>query len=176
MEVPVLETERLKLRGHRISDFAASAAMWADPKVVRHIGGHASTPQQAWLRLMSYVGHWPLLGFGYWAIEEKATGEFVGELGFADFKREMEPSIKGMPEAGWVLRSHAHGKGYGTEALSAIFAWGDKQLPSKRIVCLIEPGNVSSLRLAKKYGFKEVQPTKFNGVPIILFERTGVKQ
>ena len=67
-------------------------------------------------RLLRYAGHWWLLGFGYWVLQEKATGAFVGELGFAQWKRELEPAIQ-VPEAGWVLATAAHGKGYATEAL-----------------------------------------------------------
>ena len=43
------------------------------------------------------------MGFGFWALEEKATGAFAGEMGFAEFKREIDPPILGTPEIGWVL-------------------------------------------------------------------------
>ena len=75
--------------------------------------------------MLSYLGHWSLMSFGYWALEEKETGRFIGELGFADFKRDIEPSLKGIPELGWALASPAHGKGYATEALRVVGAWGD---------------------------------------------------
>jgi RimJ/RimL family protein N-acetyltransferase len=77
VQVPVLETERLKLRGHRLDDFAPCAAMWADPLVTRHIGGIPLSAEESWTRLLRYVGHWALLGFGYWVVEEKATGNFA---------------------------------------------------------------------------------------------------
>ena len=67
--------------------------------------------------MLRYAGHWQWMGFGFWALEEKSTGAFAGELGFAEFKRELEPSIQGIPEIGWVLAPHAHGKGYATEAV-----------------------------------------------------------
>jgi RimJ/RimL family protein N-acetyltransferase len=120
---------------------------------------------------MNYVGHWSLLGFGYWLIEEKETGNFVGELGFADFKRGVEASIEGVPEAGWVLCPSAHGKGYATEALQAAHAWGDAHLPSLRTVCLIDPENAASLRVAEKYGYREIQRTTYLDSPTIIFER-----
>ena len=82
LQVPVLETERLKLRGHRLDDFSASAAMWADPNVTRHIGGQPLTEEEAWTRFLRYAGHWNLLGFGYWAVEEKATGSFAAVGGY----------------------------------------------------------------------------------------------
>src|SRR5271170_6882454 len=97
-EPPSLETERLTLRGHRLEDFVQCAAMWADPHVTRYIGGKPLTEEESWTRLLRYVGHWALLGFGYWVAEENATGSFVGEIGFADYKRDLEPSLKGVPE------------------------------------------------------------------------------
>src|SRR5271155_4605286 len=116
VSVPVLETERLRLRGHRLDDFASCAAMWADPivtrHITRHIGGRPFSEEESWHRLLRYVGHWVLLGFGYWVVEEKATGAFIGEVGFADWKRSLEPSLGEMPEIGWVFASSSHGKGY----------------------------------------------------------------
>src|SRR5271163_2081126 len=140
-EVPILETARLKLRGHRLDDFTHCAAMWADPQVTQYIGGKPLTEEEAWTKFLRYAGHWSLLGFGYWVAEEKATGNFAGELGFADYKRDLEPSLKGVPEIGWVLASHAQGKGYATEAARAAIAWGDAYFPSTRTACIIDPEN-----------------------------------
>ena len=91
---PILETERLKLRGHRLDDFVHCAAMWADPIVTKHIGGRPFTEEESWTRLLRYVGHWALLGFGYWVVEEKITGSFIGEAGFADYKRDIDPPLQ----------------------------------------------------------------------------------
>jgi RimJ/RimL family protein N-acetyltransferase len=90
---PVLETERLRLRSHQSSDFADCVSMWSDPGVVRYTIRDPSPPPRTWLRILAYRGHWALLGFGYWAIEDRVSGRFVGELGFADFKRDIQPSI-----------------------------------------------------------------------------------
>src|SRR4051794_20789338 len=108
--IPIIETDRLKLRPHQNEDFAECAAMWSDPNITRFTIGAPSSVQKSWMRMLAYRGHWSLLGFGYWAVEEKASGRYVGELGFADFKRDLEPSIKGMPELGWALAQHVHGK------------------------------------------------------------------
>src|SRR5579872_2841064 len=151
--VPVIETPRLRLRGHRIDDFADCASMWADPNVTRHIGGKPFTEEEVWARVLRYVGHWSWLGFGYWAVEEKSTGAFVGDVGFADFKRDIQPSIQGLPELGWVLDAHAHGKGYATEAVRAAIAWGTEHFGRSETVCLIHPENVASLRVAEKCAF-----------------------
>ena len=77
------------MRLHRIEDFDASAAMWADPEIVRHISGVPATREQSWARIMRYRGHWSLLDYGYWVVEDRATGMFIGEVGFADYHREI---------------------------------------------------------------------------------------
>jgi len=169
--VPVIETERLKLRGHRREDFRDCAALWADLEVVRYIGGKPFSAEEVWARLLRYVGHWQWMGFGFWAIEEKATGAFAGELGFAEFKREIEPSIQGVPEVGWVLAPHAHGRGFATEAVRAVVEWGDKHFGSTRTVCLIHPENLRSIRVAEKCGYKEFERTTYRGQATTIFER-----
>lgn len=170
-EAPVIETERLILRPHSLADYEPLAAMWAHPDVYRHIGGVPSTAQASWFRLMRYLGHWQLLGFGYWAVQEKSSGFFAGEIGYADFKREIEPSISGVPELGWVLAPPAHGKGFATEALRAAVAWGDGHFKENRTVCIIAPENLASVRVAEKTGFVEYARTTFMGEPTIMYER-----
>jgi len=169
--IPVLETERLRLRAHCEGDLAACSAMWADPLVTRHTTGKPQTSEEVWARILRYVGHWALLGFGFWAVEEKASGEFVGELGFADFKRSLEPPLHGVPEAGWILASPFHGKGYATEAMRAVIAWGDQHFGLVRTACLIHPENVASIRLAEKFGYREYARSVYKEHDVIMFAR-----
>ena len=169
--IPVIVTERLRLRAHRLDDFTASAAMWADSVVTRFIGGRPFSEEQTWARFLRYAGHWSFMGFGYWVVEEQASSAFVGEVGFADFKREIEPSIQGVPELGWVLVPRVHGRGYATEAVRAALDWGRTHLPSQRTVCLIHPENLSSIRVADKCGFREHCQTTYKNQPTVIFTR-----
>ena len=171
VQVPVLETERLRLRGHRLDDFLPSATMWADPLVTRHIGGKPFTQEESWTRLLRYVGHWALLGFGYWVVEEKATGRFAGEVGFANYKRDLDQAIKDTPEIGWVCAAAFHGKGYATEAARAAIAWGDTHFGPSSTFCLIHPENLPSIRVAQKCGYREFQLTMYRGHPTLVFIR-----
>jgi RimJ/RimL family protein N-acetyltransferase len=104
-------------------------------------------------------------------VEEKATGRFVGEVGFGDYKREIEPPLNGMPEIGWVLASSMHGKGYATDAVRAALAWGDANFGSVHTACIVDPENLASLRLAAKFGYRELQRTTYLGNPTIMFTR-----
>jgi RimJ/RimL family protein N-acetyltransferase len=168
--VPQLETERLQLRGHSIDDFPKSAAMWADPNVTRHILERPQTQEEVWRRFLCYVGHWAVLGFGYWVIMEKQTGKFVGEAGFADYKRKIEPSLEGVPEIGWALASRAHGKGLATEAVRAITAWGDAHFQTSTR-CMIAPSNTASFRVAAKCGYREMARTTYQGHETVMLSR-----
>ncbi len=113
--------------------------------------------------------------FGYWAIEEKSSGLYIGDLGFADFQRDLTPSFEGAPELGWALMPSHQGQGLATEALKLALAWGDDQLASltgiRRSVCMIDPENKPSLRIAEKIGYREYARTTFADSATILFER-----
>jgi RimJ/RimL family protein N-acetyltransferase len=113
-----------------------------------------------------------MMGFGFWALEEKATGVFLGELGFMDFRREMTPSFGVAPEAGWVLTTESHGKGYATEALRAATAWSDEWLQAPRTVCMIHPENARSLGVAEKCGYREERRAEYKGNQVIVFARS----
>ena len=172
-EAPTIETARLILRGYRLEDFPHLAAAWADPDVVRYIGGRPSTEEESWTRLLRNSALWPMLGYGYWAATEKATGLYAGDVGFADFKREIEPSIKGVPEIGWVLAPWSHGRGYATEAAQAALRWLESALGPQRTVCIINDDNLASLRVAEKCGYREFARTQYKGSNVVMLERRG---
>ena len=149
--------------------------MWADPVVTHYIGGQPLTEEETWTKLLRYVGHWSLMGFGYWAVEEKETGRYIGELGFADYKRDIQPSIENTPEAGWIFSPATHGKGHASEALREVLAWGDARFARGRTVCLIHPENAASIRLAEKFGYEEVRRTMYKNRDAILFSRNPLR-
>ncbi len=176
MAIPIIETERLIMRAHNLTDLEECVAMWADPDVVRHVGGAPCSRQVTWGRMQRYVGHWVMMGYGFWALEQRSTGRFVGEVGFADFKRDLKPSLDGTPEIGWVLASAMHRRGLATEAVTAAIAWGDVHIESDRSACVINPGNAASIRLAHKMGYREFARTEYKDRPAILFERFTSRQ
>lgn len=173
MAVPVLETARLRLRGHERRDFDASAAMWGDAEVARFIGGRPSSREEVWGRYLRYIGMWPTLGCGYWVIEEKATGRFLGEIGFMDAMREITPSLEGLAEHGWALVAEAQGQGLASEAVAATIEWGAGHFTPFQPVCMISPENAPSIKLAEKFGYREFARTTYKGAPTILFRRTA---
>ena len=170
---PALDAARLTMRPHAAGDVAECAAMWGDPDVTRHIGGRPFAPEEVWSRVLRYAGLWTLLGYGYWVLRERETGRFVGEVGLADFRRELHPPVDGAPELGWALARWAHGRGFATEAVRAALAWGDAHLRPARYTCLITPANAPSIRVAVKCGFREARSATYKGAETLVFERTG---
>ncbi len=172
LAVPVLRTARLLLRGPRVEDAQAHAALWADPVVTRYIGGVPVAAPESWLRLLRNAGHWALLGFGCWLIEDAASGQLIGEAGFLDLRRDTEPSFAGTLEIGWVVAPAAHGRGLATEAVRAMLAWGAGHFGPARVVCMIDPANAASLRLAQAQGFSDAGMVTLREQPMSLLART----
>lgn len=168
----MIETQRLLLRQPVLTDLKAISAIYADPDVVRHIGdGKPGTQQDSWFRLLRFAGHWQLRGFGYFAVMEKETGVFVGNVGLASFMRGLGDDFDPYPEAGWVLAASAHGKGYATEAAQAAHDWFDREHGPQRTVCIIDPPNAGSIRVAEKLGYRLMGERPFRDSSVLAFER-----
>lgn len=169
--IPVLETERLRLREQRPEDFVRHAAMLADPEAMRFVGGKGLPREEAWRKLISCAGLWTILGYGYWSVERKEDGAYVGQIGFADFKRDMSPSIEGLPEMGWLLPRDVHGLGYASEAVAAALKWADEALAGQTFTAIIDPENKGSIRVAEKAGFTQREDAVYKDEKILLFRR-----
>jgi RimJ/RimL family protein N-acetyltransferase len=142
-----LETQRLRLRQFRNEDLDDYAQMCADPQVMRYIGtGVALNRMDAWRSMAAILGHWQLLGYGMFAVELRATGEFIGRVGFLD-----PPGWPGF-ELGWGLARHHWGRGYALEAATACRDHAFEALARERVISLIRPENAPSIRLAERLG------------------------
>jgi RimJ/RimL family protein N-acetyltransferase len=169
---PEILTERTRMRAHRVEDFAAMTAMWAEEAVVRFILGRPSAPSETWSRLLRYMGHWQALGFGYWAVEDRETGEYLGDTGFADYQREISPPLGNVPEAGWALVSSAHGKGLATEIVKAAHDWADRNFLGEHTVAIFDPTHEGSVRVAEKCGYVRSHDAIFLEKPTLVMQRT----
>jgi RimJ/RimL family protein N-acetyltransferase len=140
-----LETERLHLRQWRAEDFEPFAKHYADEEMARFVGGH-SAREPAWRRMAMMIGHWALRGYGYWAVEEKATGRFVGCVGL--WRSEGWPEL----ELGYWLMREMQGKGYATEAALKAREYAYDALGADTLVSYIHPDNEASKRVAERLG------------------------
>jgi RimJ/RimL family protein N-acetyltransferase len=172
---PDILTERTRLRAHRVDDFEPMVAMWQDEAIYRHITGRPSTASETWSRLLRYIGHWHALGFGYWVVEDRVNGHYIGEAGFADFRRDMDPPLGPEPEAGWALVSSVHGCGLATEVMLAAHAWMDAHNPHDHTLCILAPEHAASIRVAEKCGYAHAYDTTFAGSPTSVMKRAPLR-
>lgn len=173
-----LTTARLLLRPHAIGDEVLYRAFWgADVPPIE--GLTSITPldaELAFARLLRFIGHWSVYGFGPFVVEELATGRIVGEVGFAHMRRGNGADFDTAPEAMWKIDGELNGKGVATEAVEAATRWFDSSGISPRTVCMIDPLNSPSLAIAARFGFRPFRETTFREHPIRLFERVGGSQ
>ncbi|MCR8723617.1 GNAT family N-acetyltransferase [Frigidibacter sp. ROC022] len=170
MTIPVIETERLRLRGFRPGDFAGFAAMWADPQVVRFIGGKPRTEDESWTALLRYAGYWPLFGHGFWAMTPRDEPDhWLGCIGFMRARRGFA-DLDGRPECGWVLARSAQGRGLAYEAAAAVHRWYDGQGFGPSFV-MIETGHGASVRVAERCGYRLLREDIYDRAAMHILQR-----
>lgn len=145
VDSPVLETERLRLRVPTEADFDGLLSLMSDPVAAEHIGGVMSPPQ-TWRALCMLIGHWQVRGYGFFTVEEKATGAWVGRVG------PWFPYGWPAPEVGWSITRAHWGEGYGPEAAAASMNFVFDVLGWDHVIHLIHADNANSQALARKLG------------------------
>ncbi len=165
----VLETERLILRPHVAQDWDAVCALWSNAEVIRFISDRPLSREESWKKLLHYMGLWIALDFGYFAIIDKTTQNFVGEIGLADFHRDITPSLEGTAEMGWVLMPYIWRQGIASEAILTILDWYRQTSKPRPVSCIIDRNNAASVQLALKCGFKEIDRTPYKNSETITF-------
>ncbi len=140
-----IETERLQLRPWSEDDFEELAAFYADEANSKYVGG-VKDIDQAWRVLALHIGHWALKGFGYWAVDERSSDEFVGCVGL--WKSAGWPEL----ELGYWLMPKHQGKGFALEAARRCKAYALDELKADSLVSYIDPANEPSISLARKMG------------------------
>ena len=143
--IPMIETERLRLRAFEPRDIEPMVAFYADRRTAPFVGGHESH-DQVWRRVASYLGHWDLRGYGIWALEERATGRFVGYAGHWFPEGWLEPEI-----AYGLLADH-HGRGFATEAAEAALRHAYERLGWRTAISAVDVGNTASQRVSERLG------------------------
>jgi RimJ/RimL family protein N-acetyltransferase len=156
------------LREYRRQDFDAFAAHVADPVSAAHLG--LADRHAAWRIFCSQAGLWSIHGAGWWAVEEKATGQLVGTVGA--FFRE-EPTVM---ELGWNTYRRFAGQGFANEAAAAVLNHALEIRREPKVRALIDSTNESSLRVAKRLGLSYEADMEIYGKTVGIYarEREGV--
>ncbi|MFG2827486.1 GNAT family N-acetyltransferase [Streptomyces sp. NPDC048434] len=158
-----LRTERLLLRAWRHSDLAPWAAMNADPEVRQHFPD-VLTPERSAASVARFQADLDERGWGWWAVEVRATGEFIGFTG-------LDPVEEDLPftgvEAGWRLTRSAWGQGYATEAAEAALDFGFTALGLPEILAVTTATNLRSQAVMRRIGMARDPADDFDdpGVP-----------
>ena len=161
--VPTLRTERLLLRAYRREDFDAFAAHPADPVAAAHLG--ANDRQAAWRIFCSQAGLWLIHGAGWWTVEEKETGELVGNVG-AFFREDCS-----VMELGWNTYRACWGRGYASEAAAAALHHALEIRREPKVRAVIAAANESSLRVARRLGLTYEADTEIHGKSVGVYTR-----
>jgi len=164
LKIPDLNTDRLLMRGFAPGDFEAYAAMMAHPEVTQYLmDGRPLSRAEAWRQMAMFLGHWTLRGFGVWAVEERATGQFVGRIGC------LEP--EGFPafEIAYTLTRSAWGRGYAREGAATALLYARETLNRREIASIIRPANTASIRVAQSLGAVAAETVEFFGAPSVIY-------
>lgn len=144
-----LETDRLLLRDWTLDDYAPFAALNVDKAVMEHFPAPLSRAQSDGFaeRIQRSMVH---DGFGLYAVELKATGEFIGFVGFSrvGFQAAFTPAV----EIGWRLAHDAWGQGFATETAKACLAHGFSELGFASLVSFTTHGNKRSIAVMERIG------------------------
>ena len=145
----MIESERLQLREWRDDDRAPFAALNADPEVMEHLPS-VLTRAMSDAFVDRIRSHFDEHGYGLWALEVRATGEFIGYTGLVlqTFPAHFTPAV----EVGWRLRRTAWGNGYASEAARASTDYGLAHLGLSEIVSMTTPDNIRSRRVMERIG------------------------
>jgi RimJ/RimL family protein N-acetyltransferase len=144
LDIPVLETERLRLRAPAETDFPTLADFYESERS-RYVGG-PQPRNQTWRGFCAMIGHWALRGYGFWSVEEKATGAYAGRVGL------WYPEGWPEPEIGWTLMDGFIGRGYATEAALAARSHAYLTLEWPTAISIIDPANAASRAVAERLG------------------------
>jgi len=161
--IPELVTERLLLRAFRADDVEPYLALCADAEVMRYLSGEPLSPEDAWRQLAMFIGHWTLRGFGSWAVEERASGLFVGRIGLH--------CPEGWPERelGFAMARRFWGRGLASEGCAAALEHARRALRFETVVSLIHPDNRRSRALALRLGGRHDGTTQVRGHELDVF-------
>lgn len=152
----MIETDRLILRKFVLGDVSDVLALSRDDSVRQFIGNLPISIEEAWRRILQYVGHWAAFGYGSLAVVEKSSGCIVGEVSAGHYARGIHIDLENLPEISWLIAKNWQGKGYAKEGVLALLDWLSAECDQHICACLIETSNNPSMNLAQKLRFNKV--------------------
>ena len=169
----ILETKRLVLRRLELGDLDSLHTLYSDPEVRRYFPEGTLTREETRAELEWFLnGHPDHPDLGLWATVHKETDRFIGRCGLLPWRIDERPEV----EVAFLLAKGYWGQGLGTEAAQAILDYGFEQLHLSRLICLIDDGNLASIKVAEKIGMTfEKEGTDDKG-PFVLYSRNKTRR
>ena len=158
-----ITTARLILRPPVLADLEPGYALATAPETTRFIGaGTLPDPETHWMKSLRDIGHWAHFGYGIFTVTDRADTRLLGKVGLSHFARGIGPDFDPFPEASWIMAAETHGKGLAHEAVAAAHDWFRTRNPG-RTVCIIDPENAPSRKLAARLGYHEYGTASYRG-------------
>jgi len=162
-QIPQIETERLVLRGIEERDFENFAAMFADAEFAHFLGGIWGR-ERCWGSIAWTLGHWRMRGYGMFAVDDKASGAYIGRIGPI-----WRPDVIEI-EIGWQIARPFWNRGLATEGARAARDWTFATLRFEKVVHYIDPANPASIRVAEKLGAHYARDLAYEGGTARVYE------
>ena len=165
-----IETPRLLLRPLEESDFDSYLPVHSDPEVMRFVGGRHD-PDAIRIRFDKLKSQWSEHRLGHWATFERSTGRLVGAVGL--LKHDDWTSTDHNVEVGWLIGRNDWGRGYATEAGRGSIAYAFNELAMDQLICIVDPRNLASRRVAEKLGLTLTGETIWRDYDVVWYETTS---
>lgn len=157
------DTERLHLRPLAMTDADDLLPLHQDPAMMRYLDGRTYGPDESRTWLQWHVDMWDLTGYGFWAVELRPEGRFVGWLGVTKVwePQDLLPSS----ELGWAIERAYWGQGLATEGAHRALEFAFGPLGLDRVIARYHSDNPASGRVMEKIGMRFWRADPYPGVP-----------
>ncbi|MDH5407194.1 MAG: GNAT family N-acetyltransferase [Gammaproteobacteria bacterium] len=162
----IIETERLNLRMFQAEDWRDLCVLYSDAETTQYTLRRTLDEDETWRIVVMFIGHWQVRGYGPYAVEDKATGKVMGNIGL------WYPEIWPEPEIMWSLAKPFWGKGFASEAAFAVKKMAVEKLPDVSLISLMDKNNIRSQGVAKKLGARFEKEIIFKNHPTCVYRHT----
>lgn len=163
-KIPMITTPRLVLRPFNMNDCDTLFAIVQEPDVFRYFPTTSAWPLEKVERYIHYqFAHWQRFKYGHWAMVLRETGQIIGWDGL-EYLPETDET-----EVGYLLSREFWGKGFATEATSAIINFGLTKVGLKEIIGLTHPENIASQRVLEKSGLSFTRSAPYFGMEMFRY-------
>jgi RimJ/RimL family protein N-acetyltransferase len=147
MDTVVMTTERLNLRKMTVEDAQSIMQIFSDPQAMKYYPKTMNEEEAlAWINRT--LGNYEKLGVGFWIVEDKSTGRFLGQCGI--IPQEFDGAD--VMEIAYLFVRQEWGNGYATESAKACMEYGFQHLGLQKMYSFIDANNLPSARVAKRNG------------------------